>query len=337
MTMGYGYAVARLRAMERRFLDPAVLQRLVDAEDYGQSLKILAETHYGLLLSGGNSSASLEKTLEEELLSLFAEVDAFVPDRTVTALVRAPYDFHNVKTLIKSAMLVKQGGRKRWDLLTSLGSVAVDDLISAIESEDYRLLPFGLHLAVQAALSAFEQSHDLLEVERILDAALFAALPDLAAKIKSPGITRYVRFRIDGENLRSTMRLKRLGLEPARVAAFLHPGGAVATALFSSLAGEPFDGWPRVLAFSDLAPVLAAFGEDRGIGELLADVEQSLEEEGLRLLERDRTRLEAPENLLWHLLAKETEIRNLRVILVSKANGTDKTTTRRLLRRGTPG
>jgi vacuolar-type H+-ATPase subunit C/Vma6 len=41
--------------------------------------------------------------------------------------------------------------------------------------------------------------------------------------------------------------------------------------------------------------------------------------------------------VLWHLLAKETEIRNLRILLVSKANSTDRAITRRLLRRGTPG
>ena len=62
MSYGYGYAVARLRAMERRFLDGAVLQRMVEAEDYGQALKVLAETVYGGLLTGEEMSpASLER------------------------------------------------------------------------------------------------------------------------------------------------------------------------------------------------------------------------------------------------------------------------------------
>jgi V/A-type H+-transporting ATPase subunit C len=337
MNNGYGYAVARLRAMERRFLEPATLVRLVDAEDYGQTLKILTETHYGTLLSGETSPAALERILEEELLGLCAEMRGFVPDDSLLALVRVPYDYHNVKTLLKSALLVKRGGRKRWDLLTSLGSIPVDELITAIESEDCRLLPFGLDAAVTAALGAYEQSGDLLEMERILDAAQFSAMGRIAGRIGSPGIGRYLRFRIDGENLRTLLRLKRFGMEPPKVTPYLHPGGTVALSLFASLAGEPLEGWPRSLSFSDLAPVLGIFGEGRSVEDLLSSVETSLEEEGLRLLEEYRTQLEAPENVLWHLLAKETEIRNLRVILVSKANGTDKSTTRRLLRRGTPG
>lgn len=338
MSYGYGYAVARLRAMERRFLDGTVLQRMVEAEDYGQALKVLAETVYGGLLTGEEmSAASLERALEGQLLELYEEVRGFLSEETLLTLVRLPYDFHNAKTLLKSAILVKQGGRKRWDLLTSLASFPVDDLISAVDSEDYRLLPFGLDRAIPEALARHEATHDLVEMERVLDFAQFAALSELAGRIGTSGILRWARFRVDGENLRACLRLRRFGFEAGRVAAFLCPGGEVGHPLLLSLLGEPLEAWPRSLAFSSLAPVLAQFGEGKGAEELLSLLETLLEEEGLRLLEADRSRLEAPENVLWHLLAKETEIRNLRILLVSKANSTDRAITRRLLRRGTPG
>ena len=42
----YGYAVARIRAMEHRLLDANLIQRLVDSEDVAAVFKILGETAY---------------------------------------------------------------------------------------------------------------------------------------------------------------------------------------------------------------------------------------------------------------------------------------------------
>lgn len=40
----YGYAVARLRALENRLLDESVLQRMIDCDTLEAALKVLGET-----------------------------------------------------------------------------------------------------------------------------------------------------------------------------------------------------------------------------------------------------------------------------------------------------
>ena len=133
---GYGYAVSRLRAMSGRLLEEAVLQRILECEDLDSALKVLGETVYSGWLMELKGSSEFDKAIEAELLHVYSEVQKFVPDDRLVQLCRLPYDFHNVKVLMKSAILVRDGGERRFDLLTRLGNISTDDLIMAIEIED---------------------------------------------------------------------------------------------------------------------------------------------------------------------------------------------------------
>ena len=113
----YGYAVARIRAMEHRLLDSGVLQRMIDAEDFSSILKILGETSYSSELSSQTTESDFDKTLEADLHNIYEEIYAFVPDKSLVDIMRLQYDFHNVKVLLKSMFNVRAGGKKRWDLL----------------------------------------------------------------------------------------------------------------------------------------------------------------------------------------------------------------------------
>ena len=162
----YGYAVARLRAMGHRLLDSAVLQRMLDAEDLQGALKILNETCYSSWLVEMKAETAFDEAIEAELRFVYREVEQFVPDKDLVTLCKMPYDFHNIKVLLKSTFLQKAGGNRRWDLLTQLGNASPESLIEALESEDYRLLPFGLRSAIPHYLAQWDQAHDILEIER---------------------------------------------------------------------------------------------------------------------------------------------------------------------------
>ena len=189
----YGYAVARLRALENRLLDDSVLQRLIECDTLEAAVKVLNETSYSAWLMDLKSPAEYDRAIEAELLHSYTDAENFVPDKELISLLRLIYDVHNVKTLLKSQFLAEAGGEKRrTDLLTPLGSIDIEKLTAAIESEEYWELPYGFDQAIPEALSAWEQNHNALAVEKILDRVYFqaslaanlginnlAALPDL--------------------------------------------------------------------------------------------------------------------------------------------------------------
>jgi len=329
---GYGYVVSRLRAMENRLIDDGVLQRIIDSEEIEGALKVLGETSYSAGLNEMKSPSDFDLLIENELLNCYKEVSSFVPDSDVVALCRLPYDFHNVKALIKNLIQVKEGAERSYRLLSNLGSIPTDVLILAIEGEDYKLLPHGLDLAIPKCLSAWEQTRDLQEMEQLLDEALFKVIRDKAEALNMPHVSEWVRIKTDTENLRTLYRLKRLGSETAEALKFIHKGGNISPERFVQIISEPVEGWGRFLAASSLSGAFSSAQESADIENTIIDMERVLDEFSVKMLLSAKYDAFSPSNVLLYLCTKETEAKNLRIALVAVANGTDKDIARRLLR-----
>ncbi len=330
-TERYGYTVARLRAMENRLLDGALFQRMIECDGLDSAIKILGETVYAPWLMEMKSNDDFDSAIEAELRHVYDEVDRFVPDRALVQVCRLPYDFHNVKVLLKSIIISRQGGERRFDLLTKLGNIDCDTLVMAVESEDYRLLPFGLHRSIPDALSQWEQNHDLLAVECALDSCLFQAMADLICPLGMPLLDRWLRRRIDGENIRTLTRLQRMDMDASAVSGFLHAGGTLSVERLSAVLSEPLESWGRILSFADASSVFGKVADADG-ESLLMLFDAVLDDFTTETVDGAKYGAFEPENVLRFLWLKEMEAKNLRVVLVSIANDADRDMVRRLMR-----
>lgn len=331
---GYGYAVARIRAMEHRLLDASVLQRMIDADDLATALKILGETSYSSTLTSHAGNQDFDEILEFELKKMYEEVESFIPEKKLIDLLRYQYDFHNVKVLIKSVFNVATGGQKKWEFLTSLGSYPVDSLISSIELEEYKFLPFDLNNLIPKCITIWEQSSDVLEVERLLDDRMYALMKETAFELDFPETLSWIQTRIDGENIRTLLRLKRFKFDASRARPFMHSGGKIDTGLLVSLISEPFESWKRTLEFTEFSKCIGSIDSTASFSEMILSLENFLDDLYLNKLAMSRYSTNAPENILTYLWAKEMEVKNVRMILVAKTSGGDKEQLRRLLRHG---
>ncbi|NLB83215.1 MAG: V-type ATPase subunit [Synergistaceae bacterium] len=332
LTAQYGYAVARLRAMSGNLVEDSVLQRILESEDLEGAFKVLGETVYSAWLVELKGSGDFDHVIESELVSVYDEVQRFVPDVRLVQLFRLPYDFHNVKVLLKSVILLREGGERRFDLLTPLGNIPSDDLIMAMESEDFRLLSFGLHTIIPTAFALWEQTRDILEVEKILDSGLFAAMKKLAVESGIEQALLWVRGKIDGENIRNLLRLKRMDTDASAAAGFLHEGGFLSKERLLSLLSEPVESWPRAIAFTDVARAFSEVQDVTDLSALLVEMERIIDDYVASILEKAKYKAFAPENILAFLWRKELEAKNIRIALVSVASNTDRTFAKGLFR-----
>ncbi|GHV52213.1 ATPase [Synergistales bacterium] len=329
----YGYAVSRIRAMEHLLLDVGLFQRMLDVDDLTGALKILGETVYGRNIDA-NTGERYDGALEAELLSLYDDMRTFVPDEGLIDICRLSYDFHNVKVILKSAINARNGGKKRWDLLTKLGTIDTDNLIVQLESEDYPLLRYGLSSLIPACMTQWDQTRDIVEVERMLDEGLFAAMSLVAAEIGEPGVIAWVSARIDAENIRNLLRLKRFGFDAAKAAAFMHKGGTVTPDALIQLLPEQFDSWGRMIGYTNVGAAIAKVQDDGDFDDLMVSLEKALDDYCRDVLSNARYSANAPENVLAYIWGKEMEVKNIRTVLVSKGAGGDREATRRMLRHG---
>lgn len=328
----YGYAVARIRAMEHQLLDSSVLQRMIEAEDLETAFKILGETSYSTTLTLNAGIYDFDKLLESELKSKYSEIESFIPEKKLIDLLRFQYDFHNVKVLLKSAFNVEKGGQKRWDFLTSLGSYPVESLINDIEMEEYKFLPFDLNDLLPKCINIWEQTSNILEVERLLDDRMYQVMFETARELDLPETLNWIRNRIDGENIRALLRLKRFSYDAQSALLFMHSGGKIDVSGLVSLISEPFESWKRFFEFTEYGVAISSIDASGTFSDLILSLEKVLDDYYMHKLAKSRYSYNAPENILAYLWDKEMEVKNVRMILVAKTSGGNKEQLRRLLR-----
>ena len=109
----YTYAVSRLRAMENRKIDTSAMQQMAEAESFESAWKLFMETCYGQWAAEMGNNLSYDSLLEAELAYTYGELRKFVPDLQLVQLFQIPYDFHNLKVILKRCCperAVKVGG-----------------------------------------------------------------------------------------------------------------------------------------------------------------------------------------------------------------------------------
>ena len=329
--MSYVYAVARLRGMENHILDTAFFSRLMDSAGIDDALKALGETSYSQWISQNGNN--FDKAIDSEMLSTCEELKTFVPDKELLDIFRLPYDFHNVKVLLKGLFKVRGGESegRRYDLLSKLGTINTEELMNAIETEEYGFLPYGLTDLIPQCWQLWDATKNAQAVELLIDHQMFSAMLKVAEDLKMPDVIHWVRSRIDAENLRSAVRLSRMKYDSPKALPFFHEGGTVRPDDMAKLLSEPQETWSRLLSHTDIGGVLSALQDSGDIKTSLSDVSKSLDDYLIKVLENVKYSMDAPANVLLYLLTKEAETRNMRVALVCVAGGLDREFGRRLL------
>ncbi len=326
--MSYVYTVARLRGMENHILDSAFFTRLMDSASIDDALKMLGETSYSQYL---NQDSNFDKAIDSEMLATFHELAQFVPDQELLTLFRIPYDFHNVKVLLKGLFKVRAGdlNGRRYDLLSKLASIDTNELTEAVETEEYGFLPYGLTDVIPQCVALWDQTKNAQAVELLLDHQMFKAMLALAEKLNVALVTKWVKLKIDAENLKAAIRLARLKYDSNHALPFFHEGGFLRPDDFAKLMNEPQETWSRILSHTDISKVLSALTEQQDLKVAFSDVSAAIDRYLLEVLESAKYSIEDPANVLLYILGKEAEARNVRVSLVCVSSGLDREFARR--------
>ena len=332
--MSYVYTVARLRAMENRFLDTSFFSRLIDCVTLEEALKSLGETVYAQWIVGAGTNSgevNFDKVIDEELIASCEDLARFVPDKGLLSIARMPYDFNNVKVVLKSLFRAKDGGERHYDLLSRMGAVDANQLIMLMEGEEYGFLPYGLGDVIPLCWTIWDQTKNSQSIEVLLDGAMFRAMRSLAEELKMPEVVRWVRCKIDAENLRSAVRLARMNYDSTAGRPFFHDGGMMDPGAVAKLLAEPLESWGKTLSHLDIAAAFEGLQDRSDVQTLLSEISKALDGYLIRVLEKAKYSSSAPENVILYLLRKEEEARNLRIALVCVANDLNRELARRLL------
>ena len=319
----YLYISSLLRAREPRMLSRDKAERMLDAPGFEDAAKMLTESGYEDMSQ--MTVKQIETALSERRAAVFHELETLVPDTAALDLFRLKYDYHNAKVLIKSEAMHRNDA----SLLSNSGRIAPDVMQKRFQEDRLRDLPGELGSASEEGRALLNRSANPQLSDFLLDKAYFREMNALAEALDSDFARGYVALLADSTNLRSAVRILRMGKDIGYLREALVSGGSVSEErLIQGISGE---GLASVFAGSALAKA-AQLGADAVSGGTLTAFELACDNAVAGYLADAKLCSFGEESVIAYLAGTENELTAVRMILTGRLSGVPSDTIRERLR-----
>lgn len=309
----YLFLSARLRALEATLLSRARMERMLDAPTAEDAAKVLTECGYAEL--SRVDVDTVNQMLTDARDSLMAELGEAALDPRMVDVFKVKYDYHNAKVLLKSEARGEDASR----LMVEAGRIPAKALADAFTAGDYAALSPQLGAALAEARELLNATKDPQQSDLLLDRAYFEELMELARETGSEFLLGYVRLVVDAANLRTCVRVLRMGKDSAFLRKVLFAGGEQDTERLAALA-DGTGSLEDVFAFTRLAQAAELGSKAVGGGPLTA-FERACDNALAAYLVSAQQVPFGEQPLIAYLAARDNEQTAIRIILTGRLAG----------------
>jgi len=301
----YVYAVARIRSRELSLLSDSVMAQMSAAPSEEDCRKILSEKGWG------NPEISSEEMFRQEEKKTWQLIGELVPDRLhVFDVFRLPNDYHNLKAAVKECCI----GGVHPGIFTTDGTVLAKNLAQALEQSDYESLPAAMRQPAREAKETLLQTGDGQLCDVIIDRAGLEAIRAAGAATGEPLLEEYGELTCATGDIRIAVRASRTGKNRAFLEKALAECRTLDTA---ALAGAAQSGFEAVCSYLTHTVYEDAVDE---LKQSLASFERWCDNRTIRQIKPQIHNPFGIGPLAAYILARDNEIRTVRIILAAKRN-----------------
>jgi V/A-type H+-transporting ATPase subunit C len=315
-SMIFNQVVPRIRVLETRLLDRAKLDRMIDSSSAQEALRVLQETEYSAYMSSVKRVEDYEVLLKEELKRVYKMLFDMTPVKDVVNILSLRYDYHNLKTIIKAHLMKKDLSY----LFISVGSLDINKTINAIENDNYRELRLAVREAIEKTLVEFNVSKDPQVIDVMLDKYMYSEMLQIAKSLDTKFITKYVKSSIDLTNIRTILRAKKQNKNREFFNNVIIDGGYLDRDRLSALFTDSVENIPGKLSHTDYFEIIKIGIEAYSRAGEVNTLEKLSDDYLMKLIKEGKFVSFGPEPLISYLIAKETEIKVIRIVMVGKLN-----------------
>lgn len=303
----YIYAVARIRALEMSLFSQAVIEQLIAQKTYADCLQFLGEKGWGDTEAGVQDA---ETILNRELEKTWTLVKEMVSDQTVFDVLLIQDSFHNLKAAIKTVV----DGEVQANVFYDNASVSGEALVEIIKNKDFRSLPESMRECALEAYECLVHTGDGQMCDVIIDRAAMRAMLAAAEKNGDALLKEYAETVVAVANIKIAVRSVKTekGLDFMRRAM-----EECQTLNVERLMRAALSGMPDVIKYLEETPY-------SGGAEALSDSSSAFERWcDNRIIEAIRPQKYNSFTigpLVAYVLARQNEIKTVRIILTGKLN-----------------
>lgn len=316
-----------IRTYELKLLQKDDFERLLKADDLKATLDTLKATDYEFDQEELLQTKQFNEMLMAHLADVYRELYEVAPQPQLLDLFTLRYTYHNLKVLLKDLFLESN----QETLLIPIGSLSVDQLKTLVSSgKNDNAHPLMVE-AVRLTKEDFEERQLIEAVTVYMDTYYLRHLRAISDDLQNEDISAITDTLIDLYNLTTLVRSLNQGKPRSHLHALLSSSGTISK---QDLIDDSINGAVSVLKKYYSSKVygskLEVVIEDNKINTLKLD--KIMDELISEIVSEGIYQAFGPMPLLGYIYAKETEITNLRLLLVGKDNQIDETILRERMR-----
>lgn len=198
----YIYAVARIRSLELSLLDQSFFDQLIACKNYKDCLRLLADKGWGR--SGDESAEQILKTEKEKIWDSVGEL---TEDTAAFDTFLYGNDFHNLKAAIKQVYMEQEVP----DIYISRGTVKPELILKAVKEHDFSLLPEFMRSSAEEAFQVQFHTGDSQLCDVILDKAALEAIYQKGKGSGNELLAEYAELKVAASDINIAVRSYKTG------------------------------------------------------------------------------------------------------------------------------
>ena len=304
---------ARIKAREVQLLDTATAEKLIEADGMDEVVKLLTDKGYEASGLSGTETDFLSRVIEADRANVAELVAA--TGQGLFDLFLYPNDYHNLKVALKNELV-----EDKRNIYTTGGSIPLDVVKVAVDTRDFvHLTPFMAEGTEAAAQAARDMGNPQF-IDIVLDRYCYKDMAATAEKIGNGFLTGYVKRMIDVANVKSLLRLRRMGKSHDFAVRVFFDGGSTPASSFIEAYTVTDDELPAKLGEAGDLCKQAVEALRSGAGGMAA-FEMYCDNYLMDYIKKVKYIPFGAEVPAGYLLAKETEYKVISIILAGKTAG----------------
>ena len=308
MKTDYTYAAARIHLKELSLLTRADLEQLAGAADVRAALQLLSEKGWG----DPEQELTAENMLRHEAEAAWEVVNDLEKDPAALSVLKLGKDYHNLKAAVKQVYTGSSLPAER--LFQPGGTLDAGVILKAVEEKDWELLPAPLAQTAEEASVLLAHTGDGQLCDSLIDKACLGELYRAGKASPEEVLQEYAVVTCAAANIRIALRAARSRRPLSFLLDSMLPMEELDT---KALAEAAYEGKDAVAEYLETTPFAALVPSLSGS---MAAFEKSCDDLLIEHMKPQKNNSFTLGPLAAYLLARENEIKCVRMILTGKQN-----------------
>lgn len=309
MEQEYTYGVARIRALESNLFSDDTINQMLQCDSFDECMNFLRDKGWG----SGNPEESMEEMLQTEKKRTWKVLYDIVENKEDCRVLTIENEYHNLKAAIKEICSEREAD----NIFAEGGKLKPEFIKDCIRQGNYNMLPNDMQHPAKEATEVLLQTGDGQLCDIIIDRAALEAIKKAGEKSDNSLIKKYADSKVTISDIKIAVRCAAANKDGEFVRKALVPCEGISVTELITAVDHGLDAVCGCLENAGYGEAVKALKVSKSVFECWCD-NKIIED-----IKPQKYNSFTIGPILAYVIARENEMKSVKIILSGKLNGFD--------------